>query len=141
MSRGDSQLLEHQGSPWCLFRFFKIITWQPLKGVINPQVKRRKLGVRDIQLVRVRSEPSPEPCCPVPHLIPLLISARGGDALLSVFCCGPVCSQLPGDVISSLRVRTSIPVTPLPQLRSIPADSAAANDIQVFSACLTRSDI
>ena len=119
MGRGNSQLLEHQGSLWSLFRFFKIITWQPLKGVINPQVNQRKLGVRDIQLVRARSEPSPEPCCPAPNLVLLLISAHGGDALLRVFCGGSSCSQLPGDVISSLRGRTSVPVTPLPQSRSI----------------------
>ena len=141
IGRGDSQLLEHQGSPWCLFRFFKICTWQPLKAVMNPQVIRRKMGVRDIQLVLVGSEPAPEPCCPVPSLVLLLTSARGADALLRVFCCGSACSQLPGDVTSSVRVSPASRSPPCSQSRSTPADSAAPNDVKLLSTRSVRSDI
>ena len=121
--------------------FFKIFTWQPLKAVMNPQVIRRKMGVRDIQLVRVGSEPAPEPCCPVPSLVLLLTSTRGADALLRVFCCGSACCQLPGDVTSSLRVSPASRSLPCPQSRSTPADSAAPNDVKLFSTCSVRSDI
>ena len=114
ISRGDSQLLEYQGSLWCLFRFFLNFYLATPKGSYEPSSHKKENGGKGhtarSRRKRARSRallPGPQPRPPINQRSWSRCSAEGLLLWFRVL-------SAPWGRHKLSKGQPSVPVTPLP---------------------------